>query len=72
MQLAASVAEQAGAQQLRRVVKRKETAAAYLYRFLLFRIDEPTLKDLYPGLVVRRISAEVIADVLAHRWVIPR
>ena len=65
LRLAAAVAHQAGPTQLRKVVKRKDLAAAYLYRFLLSRIGDPTLKDLAnPGLIVRRISPEVIAEVL--------
>ena len=41
-----------GAAELRRMVRRRELAVAYLYRFLLSRIDQPVLKDLaFPGLV---------------------
>ena len=45
---------------------RREVAAAYLYRFLLSRIGDQQLRDLAePGLVVRRINPDVIAEVLA-------
>ncbi|HWM58341.1 MAG TPA: AAA family ATPase [Pseudonocardia sp.] len=65
LRLAAAVVQDTGAAELRRMVRRRELAVAYLYRFLLSRIDQPVLKDLaFPGLVVRRINAEVIAEVL--------
>jgi hypothetical protein len=65
LRLAAAVAHDAGPAALARVAQRNELAAAYLYRFLLSRIEDRTLRTLaHPGLVVRRISAEVIAEVL--------
>jgi hypothetical protein len=65
LRLAAAVARDAGPAALDRVAQRNELAAAHLYRFLLSRIDDRTLRALaHPGLVVRRISAEVIAEVL--------
>ena len=65
LRLAAAVARDAGSAALDRVAQRNELAAAYLYRFLLSRIEDQTLRALaHPGLVVRRISAEVIAVVL--------
>ncbi len=40
--------------------------AAFLYRLLLSRIDDPELRMLaHPGLIVRRINADVIREVLA-------
>lgn len=65
LRLAAAVARDAGPAALERVAQKKDLAAAYLYRFLLSRIGDSTLRSLaHPGLVVRRISAEVIAEVL--------
>ncbi len=65
LRLAAAVARDAGPAALDRVAQKKELAAAYLYRFLLSRIGDRTLRTLaHPGLVVRRISAGVIAEVL--------
>jgi AAA ATPase domain len=65
LRLAATVVRDVGPAALDRVAQRNELAAAYLYRFLLSRIEDRTLRALaHPGLVVRRISAEVIAEVL--------
>jgi hypothetical protein len=65
LRLAAAVTRDAGPAALDRVAQKNELAAAYLYRFLLSRIGDRTLRTLAnPGLVVRRISAEVIAEVL--------
>jgi hypothetical protein len=65
LRLAAAAVRNAGTAALARVTQKKELAAAYLYRFLLSRIGDRTLRQLaHPGLVVRRISAEVIAEVL--------
>ncbi len=66
LRLGATVAREAGAGELARARGRQGLAAAHLYRFLLSRIPEDDLRALaHPGLVVRRISAEVIAEVLA-------
>jgi len=66
LRLAARVAKEAGPQALTGAEGRREVAAAYLYRFLLSRIGDPKLRGLAePGLVVRRINADVIAEVLA-------
>jgi AAA ATPase domain len=66
LRLAARVANEAGPEALTGAEGRREVAAAYLYRFLLSRIGDPKLRDLAePGLVVRRINADVIAEVLA-------
>lgn len=44
----------------------EDITAAYLYRVLLSRIDDPLLRDLaHPGLILRRINADVIEHVLA-------
>ncbi len=68
LRLAARAVCDAGPQALDTVKGRREVAAAYLYRFLLSRIDDPTLRTLaQPGLVVRRINADVIAEVLAPK-----
>jgi hypothetical protein len=66
LRLAARVAREAGPQALSGAEGRREVAAAYLYRFLLSRIGDPKLRELAePGLVVRRINADVIGEVLA-------
>lgn len=45
---------------------RKAVTSAFLYRFLLSRIhDEDLRKIAHPGLVVRRVSADLIREVLA-------
>lgn len=47
---------------------RGEIGAAYLYRFLLSRFPEPdTARLAYPGLIVRRVNGEIIAQVLAPK-----
>jgi hypothetical protein len=66
LRLAALAVREAGPKALTRVRGRREVAAAYLYRFLLSRIGDAKLRDLAePGLVVRRINPDVIAEVLA-------
>jgi AAA ATPase domain len=66
LRLAAMAVRDAGPEALTRARGRQEVAAAYLYRFLLSRITDPTLRRLaQPGLVVRRINPAVIAEVLA-------
>ena len=66
LRLAALAVRDAGPEALAKAKGRREVAAAYLYRFLLSRIGDQTLRRLaQPGLVVRRISADVIAEVLA-------
>jgi hypothetical protein len=66
LRLAALAVREAGPQALARARGRGEVAAAYLYRFVLSRIGDPTLRYLAePGLVVRRINPDVIAEVLA-------
>lgn len=68
LRLAALAVRDAGPQALDRATGRREVAAAYLYRFLLSRIADPQLRRLArPGLVVRRINADVIGEVLAPK-----
>ena len=50
LRLAAMAVRDAGPEALTRARGRKEVAAAYLYRFLLSRITDPTLRRLaQPG-----------------------
>jgi hypothetical protein len=66
LRLAGLAVRQAGTEALATAKGRRELAAAYLYRFLLSRIGDARLLTLAePGLVVRRINPDVIADVLA-------
>ncbi|MDX6258921.1 MAG: hypothetical protein QOH84_609 [Kribbellaceae bacterium] len=66
LRLAAKIAIEHGAAVLAKAGKRGELVSAALYRFLLSRIDDPDLKSLAnPGLVVRRINADVIREVIA-------
>lgn len=66
LRLAAEIATRFGKENLPRERLEKEVAAAFLYRFLLSRIEDPLLRRLaHPGLVLRRISAELVRDVLA-------
>lgn len=45
---------------------RRELASVYLYRFLVSRIEDAALRALArPGLIVRWINADLIAEVLA-------
>ncbi|HLL31984.1 MAG TPA: ATP-binding protein [Allosphingosinicella sp.] len=65
LRLAGEIVRRAGAQALPKR-GRKQIAADFLYRFLVSRIDDPVLKKIvHPGLVLRRISAETIAEVVA-------
>lgn len=66
LRLAAELSKRAGLEGLSSRRRDKEVSAAFLYRLLLSRIEDPDLKRLaHPGLIVRRISAELICDVLA-------
>lgn len=66
LRLAAQIVRDGGAESLDVAENRNELAAAYLYRFLLSRIVDPRLQRLAePGLIVRRINPDVIAEVLA-------
>lgn len=67
LRLAAAIANQVGGwEQLAGKKGQNEFSGAFLYRLLLSRIEDPELARLaHPGLIVRRISAELIMDVLA-------
>ncbi|GAA1553059.1 ATP-binding protein [Kribbella sancticallisti] len=65
LRLAAKFANERGPQALAKARKRGGMALAYLYRFVLSRIDDRDLRKLAnPGLVVRRINADVIREVV--------
>jgi hypothetical protein len=65
LRLAAQTAREAGVAALDEVQGKQEVAAAFLYRFLLSRIGVKKLRVLAePGLLVRRINPDVIAEVL--------
>lgn len=65
LRLGARIVDREGGAFLEKQV-RGGLSASYLYRFLLSRISDPVLRKLaHPGLVVRRISPEVISEVLA-------
>lgn len=54
-----------GGEPLPKGARKKQVSTGFLYRLLLSRIDDPLLKQLaHPGLIVRRINAEVIRQVL--------
>jgi hypothetical protein len=66
LRLGALAVQESGVAALDGVTGRRELAATYLYRFLLSRIDDDTLRSLaQPGLIVRRINPDLIAEVLA-------
>lgn len=66
LRLAAQIAAEHGKESLPPGTVAKDTAAAFLYRFLLSRIEEPVLQRLaHPGLVLRRINAELLGEVVA-------
>lgn len=70
LRLGAEITRRSGADRLIGGRKRpdKEISAAFLYRLLLSRIDDPALKRLaHPGLIVRRINADLIREVLAPK-----
>lgn len=68
LRLGAEIVRRFGGEKLPRRKRGAQVDAAFLYRFLLSRIDDPLLKKLaHPGLIVRRISADVIRDVLAPK-----
>lgn len=72
LRLAATVVERYGATELPQGIMDKDVAAAFLYRILLSRIDDPELKQLAnPGLIARRISADFLAQVLAPALKMP-
>lgn len=66
LRLAAEVVRRTDLKQFRKRKRGIEVSEAFLYRMLLSRIEDPTLQALaHPGLIVRRINAEVIEQVLA-------
>lgn len=66
LRLGAEIAKRTGDKRLPRRRRGEEISSAFLYRLLLSRIDDPLLKKLaHPGLIVRRINADVIREVLA-------
>ncbi|SDI38483.1 AAA ATPase domain-containing protein [Paraburkholderia steynii] len=66
LRLAAEVARRAGVEHLPKRKRGREVDAAFLYRMLLSRIEDPDLRRLaHPGLIVRRINAELVRKVLA-------
>ena len=66
LRLGALAVMESGVEALDGVAGRRELAASYLYRFLLSRIGDERLRSLaQPGLIVRRINPELIAEVLA-------
>lgn len=66
LRLGAEVAKRTSDKRLPRRKRGEEISSAFLYRLLLSRIDDPLLKRLaHPGLIVRRINAQVIREVLA-------
>lgn len=72
LRLGAEVVNRFGDAHLPRGGLGKQTASAFLYRFLLSRIDEPVLRRLaHPALIVRRISAALIAEVLGPELGLP-
>ncbi|PZN95507.1 MAG: ATP-binding protein [Alphaproteobacteria bacterium] len=73
LRLAATVVRDHGVGELPQGAIDKDVAAAFLYRILLSRIDDPELRRLaHPGLLARRISAGFLGDVLAPALGMPR
>lgn len=65
LRLATSIVRNHGAESLPAKSLHPELAAAMLYRILLSRIEDDTLRRLAdPGLIVRRISAELLVTVI--------
>jgi hypothetical protein len=72
LRLAADIAARFGTANLPAHAIEKEAVAGFLYRFLLSRIEDPLLKKLaHPGLVLRRISADLLREVLAPELGVP-
>jgi hypothetical protein len=72
LRLGAEIVTRYGAEPLRHKQLEKQTASAFLYRFLLSRIDNPALVRLaHPGLIVRRISAGLVREVLGPELGLP-
>jgi cellulose synthase operon protein C len=75
LRLGASVVEEHGIEKLRTIESRSwlvlrvraETLQARLYGRILTHIHNPEVRKLaYPGLVVRRITADIVSEVLAE------
>ncbi|WP_432877213.1 AAA family ATPase [Kribbella sp. CA-245084] len=65
LRLAAKFANEHGTRDLPKARGRGALAVPYLYRFILSRLEDESLKKLaVPGLVVRLINADVIRDVV--------
>ncbi|WP_426162945.1 AAA family ATPase [Sandarakinorhabdus sp. DWP1-3-1] len=72
LRLAATVVREHGVGELPQGMLDKDVAAAFLYRILLSRIDDPELRRLaHPGLLARRISAAFLGEVLAPALGLP-
>lgn len=73
IKLAADIVRSDGIGALPRDRLNPKFASAMLYRILLSRIDDETLRDLaHPGLIVRRISADLLRDVIGPAVGLPR
>ncbi len=72
LRLAAAVVKESGTDDLPDGALPQPVAAAFLYRILLSRIDDPDLQRLaHPGLIARRISAAFLAQALAPALKMP-
>lgn len=68
LRLAAEIAKRTGIDKLPPRRRGAAVDAAFLYRFLLSRVEDPELRKLaHPGLIVRRINAALIREVLAPK-----
>jgi hypothetical protein len=66
LRLAAEILRRSDRSEVARKFGRRKVDAAFLYRFLLSRIDDPLLKALAnPGLIVRRVNAALLSEVIA-------
>ncbi|MBB4615379.1 ATP-binding protein [Novosphingobium taihuense] len=73
IKLAADIVRSDGIGALPRDRLNPKLASAMLYRILLSRIDDDTLRDLaHPGLIARRISADLLQDVIGPAVGLPR
>lgn len=72
IKLAADIVRSDGIEALPAKKLNPKFASAMLYRILLSRIDDETLKELaHPGLIVRRISADLLREVIAPEVGLP-
>lgn len=73
IRLAADIVKTDGIKALPADRPNPKLASALLYRILLSRIDDDELRQLaHPGLIVRRISADLLRDVIAPAVGLPR